>query len=69
MFVESLRCRECARTYQVAPIHVCQWCYGPLEVEYDYPAIAATISRERIAEGPPTLWRYQDLLPVERAPS
>ncbi|MGH8875649.1 MAG: threonine synthase, partial [Acidimicrobiia bacterium] len=50
-------------------IHVCQWCFGPLEVEYDYPAIAATISRERIAEGPPTLWRYQDLLPVERAPS
>jgi threonine synthase len=36
-----------------------------LEVEYDYDAITRVVSRERIAEGPPTMWRYQDFLPVD----
>jgi threonine synthase len=63
--VESLRCRECGRTYEIAPIYTCEWCFGPLEVAYDYEAIAGTISRESIAEGPETIWRYAPLLPVD----
>ena len=63
-FVESLRCRECARTYPVEALHVCEYCFGPLEVAYDYEAIAASVSREKIAAGPPTIWRYADLLPA-----
>ena len=63
-FVEGLRCRECARTYPAEALHVCEWCFGPLEVVYDYEAIAATTSRERIAAGPKTIWRYADLLPA-----
>jgi threonine synthase len=43
---------------------VCEWCFGPLEVVYDYEAIAASTSRERIAAGPKTIWRYADLLPA-----
>jgi threonine synthase len=62
--VEGLRCRECARTYPAEALHVCEWCFGPLEVVYDYEAIAATTSRERIAAGPNTIWRYADLLPA-----
>ena len=62
--VLELRCRECERTYPVAPIHVCEYCFGPLEPVYDYPAIAAAISRESVAAGPQTLWRYAPLLPV-----
>jgi len=62
--VQELRCRECKRTYPVGPIHVCEFCFGPLEPVYDYAAIAAAISRERIEAGPRTLWRYADLLPV-----
>ncbi|MGZ4110372.1 MAG: threonine synthase [Actinomycetota bacterium] len=65
--VAGLRCRECGREYEVAPLFTCEWCFGPLEVAYDYDAIAAAVSRERIAAGPPSIWRYQDLLPVERA--
>lgn len=64
---DSLICRECSRTYEIAPSYFCEWCFGPLEVLYDYEAIAATITHERIANGPPTLWRYADLLPVESA--
>jgi threonine synthase len=36
-----------------------------LEADYDYEAIARVISREKIANGPFTMWRYDDLLPVD----
>ncbi len=63
-FVEGLRCRECARTYPAEALHVCEYCFGPLEVSYDYDAIASSVSPERIAAGPQTIWRYADLLPA-----
>jgi threonine synthase len=63
-FVEGLRCRECARTYPAEALHVCEWCFGPLEVVYDYEAIAASVSREKVAAGPKSIWRYADLLPA-----
>ncbi len=47
------------------PLNVCEFCFGPLEVAYDYEAIGRVISRERIQNGPLTMWRYQDLLPVD----
>lgn len=62
--VQGLRCRECGREYAAAPVYTCEWCFGPLEVAYDYDAIRASVSREKIASGPSTLWRYSDLLPV-----
>ena len=64
-YVKSLRCRECGSDYPVEPQYVCDFCFGPLEVSYDYDAIARVISRERIAKGPLTMWRYHDLLPVD----
>jgi threonine synthase len=67
--VQGLRCRECGREYAVAPIYTCEWCFGPLEVAYDYGAIARSVSREKIAAGPLSMWRYADLLPVERNPA
>jgi threonine synthase len=63
-FVEGLKCRECARAYPAEALHVCEFCFGPLEVSYDYDAIAAQISRESIAAGRHSLWRYADLLPA-----
>ena len=64
-FVTTLQCRECGREYPVEPTNVCDFCFGPLETVYDYDAIARVISRERIAKGPLSMWRYQDLLPVD----
>src|SRR5687767_1956854 len=64
-FVQGLRCRECARPYPAEALHVCEFCFGPLEVAYDYEAITATVNRERIAAGPHTIWRYADLLPAD----
>ena len=66
-FVSGLRCRECGRTYPAEALHVCDFCFGPLEVTYDYERIAATVSRERIESGPRSIWRYADLLPVADA--
>src|SRR3954466_4108160 len=62
--VQGLRCRECGREYDAAPVYTCEWCFGPLEVAYDYDAIARATSREKIAAGPASLWRYAALLPV-----
>lgn len=67
--VQGLRCRECGREYEAAPIFTCEWCFGPLEVAYDYDAMKASVSREKIAAGPLSLWRYSDLLPVEADPA
>ena len=63
-FVSGLTCRECSRPYPAEALHVCEYCFGPLEVSYDYDAITAAVSREAIAAGPATIWRYADLLPA-----
>ncbi|SHK51156.1 threonine synthase [Thermocrinis minervae] len=63
--VKALKCRECGKEYPIEPIHVCELCFGPLEVVYDYEEIRKNISREKIEKGPKSLWRYIDLLPVE----
>src|SRR5579871_3303875 len=68
-YVHGLRCRECGREYDAAPIFTCEWCFGPLEVAYDYDAIRAAVSREKIAAGPLSIWRYDDLLPSDRNPA
>ena len=59
----GLRCRECGREYPAEPIHVCEYCFAPLEVVYDYDEIRSVISPQRIAQGPRSIWRYTDLLP------
>src|ERR1700678_483620 len=64
-FVTGLRCRECGRGFPAEALHVCDYCFGPLEVAYDYDAIGGVVSRERIENGPRSMWRYRDLLPVD----
>ncbi|MBI4214303.1 MAG: threonine synthase [Chloroflexi bacterium] len=67
-YTQGLVCRECGAKYDLAPLHVCEACFGPLEVTYDYAAIRASISREEIERGPKSVWRYRKLLPVEDEP-
>jgi len=63
-FVTGLRCRECGNEVRIGPTHVCEFCFGPLEVAYDYDALAGTVTRDRVEAGPASLWRYADLLPL-----
>ena len=62
--VSSLVCKECDRRFDIAPIYVCDFCFAPLEPEYDFDAIRSSISRDSISGGPRSLWRYADLLPI-----
>src|SRR6266542_2402105 len=62
---ESLRCRSCATEYALEDIGTCTTCFGPLDPVYDWEALARSVSRETIAAGPASIWRYAPLLPVE----
>jgi threonine synthase len=67
-FVKGLECRECGQQYPKKPLHVCEACFGPLEIVYDYNAIKQSISREKIAARDKNLWRYRELLPIDGEP-
>jgi threonine synthase len=65
----ELRCRECGRSWGNQPRSICDECFSPLEITYDYDTIRASIAggtfnRERIAQRPPNMWRYAELLPL-----
>ncbi len=67
-YVLGLKCKECGHRVPVSPVHVCEQCFGPYEVEYDYAKMKGKVTRESIARGPKSLWRYKDLLPLEGSP-
>jgi threonine synthase len=67
-FAKALRCRECGRETPLNPSHVCEYCFGPLEVVYDYETMRTSVSRQTIEQGPYSVWRYKELLPVEGEP-
>ncbi|MDQ4047962.1 MAG: threonine synthase [Actinomycetota bacterium] len=68
MAVEALQCKECRTSYPLDARYVCETCFGPLEVTYDFSPLDAEETRRRIQAGPPSIWRYADFLPFERRP-
>ncbi len=64
-YTRGLRCRECGAQYDEGPLYICEECFGPLEVVYDYEAIAREVTRADIERGPMNIWRYQALLPAQ----
>jgi threonine synthase len=64
----GLRCHECGERYPKEPLHVCEACFGPLEVVYDYDEVRASLTRAAIESRPRNLWRYRELLPIEQEP-
>jgi threonine synthase len=60
----SLSCRVCATEHPLEATGSCSRCFGPLDPVYDWDALRATVTRERLAAGPPSIWRYADVLPV-----
>lgn len=61
----NLRCRNCGSEHGLDGTGSCPACWGPLEPVYDLDELRPRLTRERIAAGPPSLWRYGPLLPVE----
>lgn len=68
-YVKGLKCRECGRSYPTSPIYVCEFCFGSLEVDYDYDGIKKVLTREKIQKGPQSIWRYRELLPIDGEPT
>lgn len=68
-FIMGLRCRECGRDYPKEALFVCEYCFGSLEVVYEYEKIKQKLTREEIANRPKNLWRYRELLPIEGEPT
>jgi len=63
-YARGLRCRKCGREYPLEAVNLCDFCFSPLEVNYDYKSMAKAVSVEKITGGPTSIWRYRDLLPA-----
>ncbi len=68
-YVKGLKCRECGRPYPKEPLYVCEYCFGPLEVDYDYAKIKKILTKKEILSRAPNLWRYCELLPIDGKPT
>jgi threonine synthase len=68
-YIKGLKCRECGREYPKEALFVCEYCFGSLEVAYDYEKIKKHLTREVIESRPKNLWRYRELLPIEGNPT
>src|SRR3954470_17317588 len=66
--LDSLKCKECGEKYPLDARYVCDVCFGPLEVAYDYSGLDAVEVKRRIQGGPQDIWRYADFLPFEQRP-
>jgi threonine synthase len=62
--IYELRCRECLKFWGNVPRSICDDCFSPLEVAYDYDALRESFTRERVSRRPPNMWRYAELLPL-----
>jgi threonine synthase len=60
----ELKCNECGKRFGNQPLSACPDCLAPLEVAYDLEQARGVFTREAIAAGPASIWRYATLLPV-----
>jgi threonine synthase len=60
----ELACNECGKRFGNIPLSACPDCVAPLEVVYDLDSARGEFTREAIAKGPASIWRYARLLPV-----
>jgi threonine synthase len=68
MSIEGLKCKECGSSAELGANYVCELCFGPLEVTYDYSDLDAEAAKRRIQAGSQGIWRYADFLPFEGRP-
>jgi threonine synthase len=66
--VRGLQCKECLREYPKTAVYVCEFCFGPLEVMYDYSSIMGMMTRQAVESRTRNLWRYRELLPIDGEP-
>ena len=55
-----LKCRECGKEYTPTFRYICEECFGPLDVKYDFPSV----NKDTFTNREHTYWRYFELLPI-----
>jgi threonine synthase len=68
MAPDALVCRECDASYPLEARYVCERCFGPLDVAYDFAELDPAEARRKIQAGSPGIWRYADFLPFAERP-
>jgi threonine synthase len=68
-FVRGMKCRVCGQAYPVSATNFCTEDFGPLEIDYDYDAIAETVNRGKIEVRPNNMWRFHEFLPLDGEPT
>jgi threonine synthase len=68
MAVQSLKCKECRTEYPLDARFVCEQCFGPLEVSYDFSDLDPEEARRKIQAGSRGIWRYSEFLPFDGRP-
>jgi threonine synthase len=68
MAPEALVCKECDSSYPLDARYVCERCFGPLEVAYDFSDLDPAEARRKIQAGTRGIWRYADFLPFAERP-
>lgn len=62
-----LECGKCGATYDANQlINLCPACGKPLLVRYDLQKAAQTLTKAALKQRPSSLWRYEEVLPVQR---
>ena len=56
-YIRGLKCRLCGQSYPVEPLNFCTEDFGPLEVDYDYQAMARALQGVDLRQRPNTMWR------------
>ncbi|MFC1994417.1 threonine synthase [Chloroflexota bacterium] len=64
-YASALRCRKCGQEYPLDSLNLCEFCFSPLDVIYDYKSLATQMSHDKITSRPLGMWRYRELLPVD----
>lgn len=67
-YLKGLKCRECGKEYPKKALHVCELCFGPLEVTYHYDKIKKVLTKDVITNRATNMWRYRELMPIEGDP-
>ena len=63
-FVTHLECAMTGERYEAGQIHNLSRANKPLLVRYDLAGVAKALTKDKLAQRPPDLWRYRELLPV-----
>jgi len=69
LYLKHLKCKECKREYPLEALFACEWCFGPLEVIYDYEKVKKDFTKVSVKKRAENIWRYRELLPILNDPT